>query len=393
MNELKGRRVLFFVPESNVQTNAVHASQVGALAKYIATLGAECLIFQAATTITERTYDIATGVHVLNDLRPRKKVLFWSVGALYEELASLYKEELMAFRPTHIYTRNHNTCIGAMPLAKATGAKLIFSVRGPAAEERIKGGGIKGLIAGLIEIIRENRAIRKCDILSTLSYSYERYLTEKYRREVIGVIPCCTTEAFFCQIPPVRRSQLRGEFGFNADNRVIVWSGSFAHWQQLDKVVEFLRNICEADNQYRVLFLLKKEREISAICHQFKFDEKYWRTKYCRKDEVSEYLQAADLGINFQDPKTLHSRTCSPIKIPEYLASGLPVLVTPVMGDMPEIVEREGVGGVLKEGTSISDTCALLDGLLRIDSKKSRDCSRRLFTWKGNKSEIVKLFS
>ena len=94
MNELKGKRILFFVPENNVQSNPVYASQVGELAKYVTTLGAECLIFQSATTITENVYDIAPYVHILNDLLPRKKVFFFNVGNIYKKIIEYYNKEL-----------------------------------------------------------------------------------------------------------------------------------------------------------------------------------------------------------------------------------------------------------------------------------------------------------
>ena len=392
MNELKGKRVLFFVPENNVEINAIYSSQVGALAKYAASLGAECLVFQAGTLDSARSYDLAPGVHVLNDLSLRRRVVFFKVSGLYRELAKEHEKELAGFCPTHIYTRNHYVCRGALELAKITGAKLIFSVRGPAAEERINCGGLKNWIVGHVERFIEDSAIRNCDVLSTLSHQYEKYLGETYRRNVTGVIPCCVAERFFEPISAERRDILRAELGFSNEDRVIVWSGSFAHWQRLDDVIEFVKTICEQDNRYRVLFLVNKVDPIKALCAKKNFGKKWWRIKSCLSSEMPEHLQLANIGINFQWPSTLHSRTCSPIKVPEYLASGLPVIVTHVMGDLPDLICREGVGYVLTVDRPLENPCEILDQLIRISPEKARDCARRHFTWTGNKGEVVRLF-
>jgi glycosyltransferase involved in cell wall biosynthesis len=59
-------------------------------------------------------------------------------------------------------------------------------------------------------------------------------------------------------------------------------------------------------------------------------------------------LSQHDAGLYFLK-QGLSEHGCSPTRIGEYWACGLPVVITPNVSDTDEIVRREGVGVVVRE--------------------------------------------
>jgi len=65
--------------------------------------------------------------------------------------------------------------------------------------------------------------------------------------------------------------------------------------------------------------------------------------------EVHKYLSAADIAFATIKP-TPNRKYCSAIKVGEYWANGLPVVITPGIGDDSSIIEHEGGGVVYSIG-------------------------------------------
>ena len=89
--------------------------------------------------------------------------------------------------------------------------------------------------------------------------------------------------------------------------------------------------------------------------------------------EVPNYLSAADFAFSPIRPAPCR-RFCSAIKIGEYWASGLPVLVTLGVGDDSAIIEAEAGGAVfdLTEPGSVPAALARLAALMRMPGHRAR---------------------
>jgi glycosyltransferase involved in cell wall biosynthesis len=61
-----------------------------------------------------------------------------------------------------------------------------------------------------------------------------------------------------------------------------------------------------------------------------------------------------DFGVIFRDDR-IRSKVCAPIKLGEYLASGLPVLCMNQIGDTDEIVSEYKVGIVIEDEKEIQN--------------------------------------
>jgi glycosyltransferase involved in cell wall biosynthesis len=82
----------------------------------------------------------------------------------------------------------------------------------------------------------------------------------------------------------------------------------------------------------------------AELCQQAKVD---LVTRSVVPAEVPSYLSASDVGLCFRHrfPSQL---SCSPIKLAEYLACGLPVVSTSGCGDYDELIETKCIGTVIK---------------------------------------------
>jgi glycosyltransferase involved in cell wall biosynthesis len=63
-------------------------------------------------------------------------------------------------------------------------------------------------------------------------------------------------------------------------------------------------------------------------------------------EDLPHYLALGDLAFLVREENLVNS-VSSPTKFPEYLACGLPVVISPGVGDCTEIVERMGLGVVV----------------------------------------------
>jgi hypothetical protein len=66
------------------------------------------------------------------------------------------------------------------------------------------------------------------------------------------------------------------------------------------------------------------------------------------RGEVSSLLNASDLGFLLLRPSP-NIRTSSPVKFAEYLSCGLPVVITPEVGDYSDYVAQTRTGWVTRE--------------------------------------------
>lgn len=389
---LDGKRILFFAPQENVQLGGVFASQVLGLARYCARLGAECLIFHHAEGEVQDCIPYESGIRLLSKSEPWVKTNVFTVVRAVEDVARRYWQQLVNFKPTHIYTRNYAMCIGSASLARATGSKMVYSMRGPDAYERICKGRWRDRLAGVVIDRLVRRAVVCCDVFTSMSQASVDWVAKRYGKEGI-VIPCCVTDSFFKPIDLKCRESMRREFGFLPQHIVIAWCGSAAYWQCLDRVVPLLKDVAMKNERIRVLFLSNQPDTMKELCANFGFDEHFWRVRRVMPSEVCSYLQMCDVGLDILAIDDFKSSICCPVKVGEYLAAGLPVLITRTMGDMPALVQRFGAGALLGDALSSEEMEKQLQELPKFPCQQSICAARRFFSWESNERGVVQLFA
>ena len=96
-------------------------------------------------------------------------------------------------------------------------------------------------------------------------------------------------------------------------------------------------------------------------------------------EEVPAYLSAADVGLALIKP-SFSKRSSSPTKYAEYLAMGLPVLISGQVGDGRVIADRGGGVALDRfDATSYAEAADELDALRASPRTHFRDLAAALF--------------
>lgn len=236
-------------------------------------------------------------------------------------------------------------CLGLAALRQRT--RLILDYRGILSEEYV----LQGKIARRGWIHRRLRhlewwALGRADGILCVS--------ERLRRRCRGwrpdaaekatIIPCCY-DPHLARRDETTVTRLRMELGVEtARDFVLVYAGSLSAWNRPDLILAAYHAFRSFDAGTKLLLLTGSAAEARAIFGR----EAGVIVRSVPHADIQHYLALADLGLLLRDRSSVN-RVASPVKFAEYLACGVPVLVSPGVGDFAGMVAREGVGFVLRE--------------------------------------------
>jgi glycosyltransferase involved in cell wall biosynthesis len=171
---------------------------------------------------------------------------------------------------------------------------------------------------------------------------------DKFGRPV-EVIPCCVDlKKRFSGDREVLRQEFREKLGIN-DRKVIVHIGALGGLYLTKEMAEMLAVFRERDPSVFALFLTQSNPKlIEAELQARGFEASDYFVGRARPDEIEGYLSAADVGISLVK-SSYATLSRSPTKIPEYLASGLPIIANRGVGDVDLLIEKYGVGALIAD--------------------------------------------
>lgn len=191
----------------------------------------------------------------------------------------------------------------------------------------------------------------KAKWINAVTSELRDYIISTYniKKDNISVIPTIAGSTF-C-FDKDKRNKIRISLQLEEDEILFVFStGGSSAWQNDDVIVNEL-----ISKGYKVLMLTKKKYVDSKIISRF--------VPY---EEVSSYLNAADIGIIIRNDDIVNN-VAAPIKFSEYLASGLPVVANRSVGLINEKLKKSNYG-VIIELEDIDDE--LVKRLIMIDRDK-----------------------
>jgi glycosyltransferase involved in cell wall biosynthesis len=230
---------------------------------------------------------------------------------------------------------------GAMALLArpASGrARLVFDADGLMADERVELGGWRpegGPYRALRAI--ERRLVRGADGVMTRTHAAKRVLLERAGEDVpegrVHVIPNGVDAARFRPRSPEERRAIRARYGAVEGAPFVVYCGSIGPQYMVDEALAFFRALRARRPDARLAVLTGAEAQARDALARAAIDPGAARIERLPPERVPEVLAAADCGLALRRP-TLSQRAVSPIKVGEYLLSGLPVLATRGVGDL-----------------------------------------------------------
>ena len=208
-------------------------------------------------------------------------------------------------------------------------------------------------------------------------------VAENYRQQLISegvpagrivTVPCSVdANAFAYEAAAGQRVRLR--LGFAVDATVGIYVGKFGDIYYDQEAFELFRSAAEHFGPAFCLIILTPNAE-TDVRRKLDFvglgPDRVFVTK-APHAQVPDYLSAADFAFSPIRPAPCRL-FCSAIKIGEYWANGLPVLVTPGVGDDSAIIEAERGGAVfdLSQPGSVPAAIALLGVLIQQPDYRAR---------------------
>lgn len=192
--------------------------------------------------------------------------------------------------------------------------------------------------------------------------------------EKLTYVPCCVTGQTFDRDA---RKILRETHGLT-DRLVFCYLGTLTRYQHVhDGVLPFFRAAAAEALDAHLLCVTPDAAHMSELVAENGIALNRVTIVSAAQHEVAAYLSAADAGFLLRAPSRLN-RYSQPTKLGEYLAAGLPVIVSRGTGRVDELIEREQAGAAVT-------AFGLSDGALREEARrvceKLRSCAA---AWRGN---------
>jgi len=276
----------------------------------------------------------------------------------------------------HIVARNfHSACL-AIPARRAfRGSRLILDLRGAFAHELALRGLIRpaGLLWKLLTWM-EQRAFARSDHILCVSRRLARYVEDVLGHKAhISIVPSCVAPSFF-QVDPDRARQVRRELGLG-DRFVVVYAGSVTTWNLMQPMLDLFVDVRQMRSDAHFLCLTRDEDAARGAIAARGWSSDAYTVASVPHEQVKHYVAIGDIGLLLREDN-LVNRVASPVKLGEYLACGVPVCITRYVGDLADIVAREGIGVAidLNDSAGLRDVEAFVDDVARNRELYRRRC-------------------
>ena len=237
----------------------------------------------------------------------------------------------------------------------------------------------------------EARYIGACDVVITVNPSIAAELKRRYALSGVQVIYNAerTSQA------PAKSRSLHEVFGLSVDKKIVLMQGGLSAGRNLEVLVDAMRYV---QNPSVVLVVLGDgvlSQRLQELAQQEGLLGRVYFHAAVPQSELLELTAAADAGVIPYQATCLNNLYCTPNKLFEFIASGLPILAT----DLPEIrklVQEQEIGLVGDTG-SPRNLAALMDDFFsdeqRFASWKARGAvARQLICWEQEEKKLMEIY-
>ena len=223
------------------------------------------------------------------------------------------------------------------------GVRLIFDPRGILPEElQLARGWSERDLRYRFWKWMERILLRRSDAIFALSRPFRAHLENIAHRKDIRITPCCIDPARFA-FDQKRRTSMRNRLGFGKRFVLVYSIGCFVPYQVLEQALEVFAVLREERPDAHFLILTPEPEKMRRYAIEYGLDLTETTLVRVPFSRVPDYLMGSDAGLLVRHSSVV-SKVASPVKFPEYLGCGLPVLAFKGIGDTEYIIERYSVG-------------------------------------------------
>jgi glycosyltransferase involved in cell wall biosynthesis len=265
-----------------------------------------------------------------------------------------------ALKPDVVIERYYNFGGEGILAARATGALAVLEVNAPIVDHP---GSSKALVDRLL-LVQPMRRWREwqCDHAHLFIAPSRRMIPPHVPAgRILKVEWGADTDRFH----PRAKAGAASPFSRTDSDTVAVFSGAFRAWHGAIHLVEAIRRLRARGRQDIKAVLIGAGPELMRVREAAADLDGVTFTGALAHESVPEFLAAADVGVAPFDisrhPSLAYDFHWSPLKIFEYMASGLPV-VAPRIDRLSEIVE-DGREGILYDAADVDALARALERL------------------------------
>lgn len=251
-------------------------------------------------------------------------------------------------RPDIVHSRTFIGGLMGLAITSVLRSKLIYHNEGFYPDEQVDAGVWKAnSTSHRVAKNLERKLYYKADAIVAMSHRSKRVIEEipavRAKETPVIVVPSCVDlNHFQSKQPKLRAGQ---------DTLRFVYSGSIGGRYNLDQAGRFVVAASnEIGNAYLRVLTRQDPTLVASMLGRAGLNRDSWSTEAVPHSEMPSMLADQDAGLLFLT-QGLSEHGCSPTKIGEYWAMGLPVVTTANVGDTDEIIQREQVGVIVRENS------------------------------------------
>ncbi len=248
-----------------------------------------------------------------------------------------------------IHSRNYLPSFVGVILKKLFHVPFIFDMRGLYVEEQSLSNKLNTIQRKYLKYF-EKKTTLNADKVITVSEKFKDFVinditNNNLHKDRIYVIPN-GFDNFRFHYDQKHRIEIRNELKVQ-DKTVMVYSGSLHRWQMIPDIINIFSIFKNNHTNAYLLFLTYEPiHNVLNLIDQYGINDCSQVLNVSSKD-VGKYLSAGDFAVLIREDHIVN-RVSSPLKFSEYLACGLPVLLTKNIGDTSDIVNKENIGISIK---------------------------------------------
>lgn len=258
----------------------------------------------------------------------------------------------LRYRYDLIHCRSYISCLGALLMRRLFGKiRVVFDARGLYPEEGlVQGKWGAGSLSYKFWKTLEKRMFKWSDKVVCLSDQFADYVSE--------IEPKAKTEIIFASIESARfaydsveRDRRRRDLDFG-ESLVFIYCGGLGSWHDPVLLCRLFKAIMDGIPNAKLLVLSDYRKDkLRAICSSLEISHEKVFVKKCTPKEVPDFLMTADWAlVPLQEipPDAKHveliARTMVGLKVGEYLAAGLPLIINRHIEGIKSLMGEHDIG-------------------------------------------------
>ena len=207
--------------------------------------------------------------------------------------------------------------------------------------------------------------------IMTVTDGYTNLLTDQFAslRNILTV-PCAVDPDKF-KFSALDRADIRKQLNINPKKVMGVYLGKFGGLYLDINELKFLNDVFRYFEDFGLMILTPDpEDHVRVSFDSINLTDEKIVIRKVLHDDVPKFLSAADFGLSL-NKRFPSGKYLSPIKIGEYWANGLPVLMTEGIGDERNFLEKEK-GGVIFNENNLTSSLKKLKKILDDPNHRKR---------------------